>query len=128
MMNNIPLWQCGTVCTRLTCKGLKNKRGHMVCKVTMGWFRTTLTIFRQGVWAETCCYAPKVLCFQCSLLPLSKKPLSVFSIANSSFISVTSTILSGRCCNYRLLQQPMQGSLLSSHGWFTILISRSHRS
>lgn len=64
----------------------------MVCTVAMGWLRTTLPIFRRAVWAETCCYAPKVLCFQrrvrsTSSRSLSKRPLSIFSVANSCFIS-----------------------------------------
>lgn len=63
----------------------------MVCLLEMGWFRTTLTIFRRALWAETCCYAPKVLCFQSrvrstSSCSLSKKPLSLFPVANSRFI------------------------------------------
>lgn len=42
--------------------------------------------------------------------------------------SVTSNIFTGHCCNDRLLQQPTQSSLVSSHGWLTVLISHSHRS
>lgn len=63
----------------------------MVCSVVMEWFRTTLTIFRQAVWAETCCCVSKVLCFQSRVSStssgsLSKKPLSVFFVANFCFI------------------------------------------
>lgn len=36
----------------------------MVCTTVMEWLRTALTIFRQAVWVETCCYAPKVWYFQ----------------------------------------------------------------
>lgn len=36
----------------------------MVWTRVMEWLRTPLTIFRQAVWVETCCYAPKVWYFQ----------------------------------------------------------------
>lgn len=99
---------------------LWNEIGHPVCTVEMWWLRTTLAIFRGAVWAETCCCAPKVRCFQSRVRSASSpclsqgNPFSVFSAADF--------------CNYRSPLRPMQGSLLSSHGWFTLLISRSHRS
>lgn len=59
---------------------LWNEIGHPVCTVEMWWLRTTLAIFRGAVWAETCCCAPKVRCFQsrvrsASSPSLSKKPV-----------------------------------------------------
>lgn len=59
---------------------LWNEMGHPVRTVEMWWLRTTLAIFRGAVWAETCCCAPKVRCFQsrarsASPPSLSKKPV-----------------------------------------------------
>lgn len=96
----------------------------MVCTVEIGWLRTTLTIFRRDLWAETCCYAPKVWCFQ-----------STLRFTSSPSLSEKQTSLRLFHCQLLLHREITDcrsswwgGSLLSSHGWFTVLISRSHRS
>lgn len=105
----------------------------MVCTVAMGCleqhllFSDELCGLKHAVMLQRCCVFKAGwdlhlhVLFQRNLLPSFPLPTPASS-------SVTSTILAGRCCNYRLPQRPTQGSLLSSHGWFTVLIFRSHRS
>lgn len=55
---------------------LWNETGLPVCTVEMWRLRTTLAIFRGAVWAETCCCAPKVRCFQSGVRSTSSPSLS----------------------------------------------------
>lgn len=98
---------------------LSNEIGHMVSTVEMWWLRTTLAIFRGAVWAETCCCVQRCDVFKAG------GDLHLHRLSQRDLSSVFST---SHFCNYRSPLRPMQGSLLSSHGWFTLLISRSHRS
>lgn len=163
----------------------------MVWTRVMEWLRTPLTIFRQAVWVETCCYAPKVWYFQSGVRSTSYcRAVNSFEMFSFLFFGapfflpsvqrlprnpstwrtskwgeylkdgsirrfrisliISSTLMSSSSnplplphptpqitlhhCNLadsqlplrtrlqlqRLLQPLMQGSLLPSHGWFTV--------
>lgn len=96
---------------------LENKIRHMVRTEEMRWLRTTLAIFRRAVWAETCCCAPKVWCFQsgvrsASSPSLSKKPLLCLFLHRQRRPASSQQLQVAVACWCKVLWSHLMGGLL----------------